>query len=104
VLVELKGGHVGKALEQLKETSSILCKRHEDFFGIHSKNQFVQPFRKLAKSAHGNRVLGYIISNKGVNLKQDRRANLKRDFGITVRITRRGEGISRNDLTRTVVP
>jgi len=98
VLVELKGGHVEKALNQLRETSSLLCKRREDHFGVHADVSVLQSFRRLAAGGHGRRVLGYIVAKQGLSLRQDEKSRLRRDFGITVRLTRRAEGLTCADL------
>ncbi len=98
VLVELKGGHVEKALNQLQETSSVLCKCREDHFGVHADEKLLQGLREIARAGHGRRVLGYVVGGRGLSLRQDERSRLHRDFGITVKIRRSGEGLTCSDL------
>jgi hypothetical protein len=96
--VELKGGHVESALEQLQVSSAILCKRREEPLGVHDNEDLIQRFRKLAASGQGRRVLGYIVANKGLSLKQQERRRLQMDFGITVRLKRSAEGLTCAEL------
>jgi hypothetical protein len=104
VLVELKGGHVEKALNQLQATSSVLCKHREDTFRLHADEGLLQIYHGLASAGHGRRVLGYIVARQGLNLKQDERSRLRRDFGITVKIRRSVEGLTCTELASGFTP
>lgn len=104
VLVELKGGHVEKALTQLRETVSVLCKRREDHHGVHSDANLIRGFRKIAPEGHGKRLLGCIVASKGLSLRQDERSRLQRDFGITVKIRRSAQGLNCTDLASGFPP
>ena len=97
VLVELKGGHAEHAIEQIKTTSNLLCKKG-DFFGIHSNEALLSQILQLAGNGHGARVLAYIIAKKKLGLRQQERANLLRNYGIRIHFTDNAAGTTCQQL------
>jgi len=99
ILVELKGNHVARAIEQIKETALILCKQPDDMFGVHSKWQTIAGFRRLLGPGHSAHVIGFVIATRALNLKQVERVILRRDYGLTVKFARKAEGMALRDMT-----
>lgn len=96
ILVELKGGHVNRAITQLATTHDFLCrsKNQPSAHAPDAKNRFREiGFR------HYPTVLGLVICRSGIQLKQQQRKALLKK-GLHVRIkTGRTVRMSAMELT-----
>ncbi len=101
VLVELKGNHREKALEQIRETRQILCRgTGSRFKSIHAAEQLAE-FRSCGIEGHGKRLLGIIIGKKSLPIKAKEKADLYRKTGIIIQYKTGGmTGISCRELWR----
>ncbi|WP_045218500.1 hypothetical protein [Desulfonatronum thioautotrophicum] len=81
VLVELKGGHVGHALDQLESTCRDLCAKGTT---LEFKHQIWKTSLGTEGFGHSRRVFG-IILGKGISLRQDRIKKLNNTLGLRVR-------------------
>lgn len=71
VLVELKGGHVEKALDQIEESVTALCRRETAVADVHNR-KIVDELKKLGKTDHKGNVLGIIVSKKSIPIDPQR--------------------------------
>jgi hypothetical protein len=88
-LVELKGGHIERAMEQIKATSQVLCKRPSDSFEVHSPTLCTR-LRKLGLIGHRGLILGIIVAKRGLPLAQREKASLRKHHRIVLRISSGG--------------
>jgi hypothetical protein len=80
LLVELKGKHFGRALEQVKSTLQRICKR-ADGRGIHTGAHQESPGHNLSEG-----VLAYVVlsKGKGVPQRQRERERIRQCYGVRV--------------------
>lgn len=97
VLVELKGGHVQHAIEQIKATSNLFCNK-KDVFGIHADSKLLHQMRQLGRAEHGARVLGYIVGKKKLALRQQETASLLKKHRIKIHFTGHASAISCQEI------
>ncbi len=83
VFVELKGGHVEKALEQIVESARALCNKANALRGTHSQ-PVIDEVRSLGKAGHSSGVLGVIVSKNSLTLDQKERAKILRSDGVVL--------------------
>ena len=81
LLVELKGKHFGKALEQIESTLQRICKR-ADGRGIHTGAHQESPGHGLHKQG----VQAYVVLSKGKGVPQRRleRERIRKRYGVLV--------------------
>lgn len=101
VLVELKGGHVGHALDQLESTCRDLCSKGATL-GI--KHQIWKQSLGTQGLGHSRRVFGIILGKKGISQRQDRIKKLNNTLGLRVRpMTGNFQGKSIGELRRRLL-
>lgn len=84
VLIELKGGHREKALEQIKESRSVMCRGSSEFPALHDEQQ-LSIFRSAGLTNHGKSLTGIVVGRRSLALKQRERADLRKNYGIKIK-------------------
>lgn len=84
VLVELKGGHVEKALDQLEATCRQLCAGGKTALNKHRQWQDALGAKGLH---HAGRVFGLIVGKKSLAQHQKKQSALLKGYGLRVRAT-----------------
>ncbi len=84
VYVELKGTDTTGAIDQIEWSADAMCKGR-------SRGHRVLRRGRIDVAAHDGRVLGLVISARGLSLKQQRRKRLHRR-GLVLRIVSRAKG------------
>ncbi|MBI5250013.1 MAG: hypothetical protein HY912_11010 [Desulfomonile tiedjei] len=68
-LVELKGGDVSKAMNQIRDTCHLLCKSANPVLQIHSED-VIDAAESLNIKGHGKGALGVIVARSGLAQNQ----------------------------------
>jgi len=77
VLVELKGGNVSRAVKQISDTASWLCRKGGEPHNL---------VEKSGLGGHGGRVNAFIVARKGLQQKQIEKARLsKRGIRLVIK-------------------
>lgn len=82
LLVELKGKHVGDALDQVSQTLERLCKQ-SDHRGIHTGAHHQSPGHDLVA---GQGIRAYVVLSRGRGVRQRLKENeaIRRKYGVRV--------------------
>ncbi len=89
VLVELKGGDVNKAIKQVCETSTMICRNGGKAPGLHKPVKLVEA-RKLGR--HAGVVRAFIVARHGLTQRQlDKAKMLKKGIKLTIKSGKRLE-------------
>lgn len=83
VLVELKGGHVQKAIEQLTSSARVLCKNSTNSLSPHN-NQLGEWIAAQRPHSHTARVLGVIVAKRSLPQAQDKRKGAMISRGLKI--------------------
>jgi len=96
MLVELKGGHTRKAIDQLESTFQWLCGATS---GIHGNDAIARHWAKAfgENTPHERPVIGIVISPKRLQLKPTRREQLHRR-GLKIIKKSSGKALEVSDL------
>ena len=82
MLVELKGGHFGKALQQIESTLQRLCKQ-ADGKGIHTDNHRSSPGHDQHDTG-GVRAYVVLSKGRGVRQRQHAQERIRQCYGVRV--------------------
>ncbi|MCA1959328.1 MAG: hypothetical protein LDL33_00930 [Desulfomonile sp.] len=90
VLVELKGGSVEKALEQLTQSAEVLCRDSPATLSPHA-GKLTLWLTDARSRAHEGQVLGVVVGRQGLPQEQRKRkaARMAQKLIIRMRTTRR---------------
>lgn len=93
VLVELKGSHTEKAIEQIRTSKEILCRTSEYFPGVHCPSA-AEEMKAFGRQHQRTTVLGLIVSTRSPSLRQPEKKKLQN----SVRLRSRKPGHTFNGL------
>ncbi len=89
VLVELKGGHTEKAMEQIRTSQEILCRKSEYFPGVHCRSTAEEMKALGRQHAHRTTVLGLIVSRRSLPLRELEKKKLQ-EKSVTIKSRKPG--------------
>ncbi len=100
VIVELKGGHLERAIDQLSDTTDVLCSGPDKPLPTHSES-VGNNLGESYKQGHTGRVLGVVVGRGGLPAEQFKKKMTRKRTGlkIAVRSARRVE-VTFEDLAR----
>ncbi len=84
VYVELKGSDTTAAIDQIEQSADAMCKGR-------SRGHFDLRRGRIEVGAHDGKVLGLVISARGLALRQQKRKQLRKR-GVVLRIVSRAKG------------
>lgn len=84
VLVELKGGHMEKALQQLETACGYLCARGRSSLNKH--NEWKNTLGEYGLH-HAKRIYGLIVGKKSLAQHQRKLSALRKKYGLKIRAT-----------------